>query len=62
MSESAAWSAFDEFDFARLSRFGPHALGHHFQRNCVLVLAGFFGQVHKRASLDFGARRSSLQF
>ena len=53
MSQSSARSALDEFHFAWLFRFGPNAFGHEFGSDGVLVFAGSFRQVRKRANLRF---------
>jgi hypothetical protein len=46
--ESSTRSALDEFNFAWLLGLAPKRSGHDFRRDCVLMFAGFFGQVYKR--------------
>lgn len=62
MSQPSARRPLDEFDFAGLFRFGPDALSHDLGRDCVLVFAVFFRQVHKRTGLCFQVLNAVVNF
>jgi hypothetical protein len=62
MSQPSTRCAFDEFHFTRLFGFGPETFGHNFGRHCVVVFAGLFGQVRKRASLGLQVLNAVVNF